>query len=138
MHVQAERVVAPCDIAQVLRHPPVVLGVDDRLLPVVGPGVGARRAERESVGLGEREQAPAALTLAGERVVQVLPAPEMISISEEISSPAMASNRTGSPSAAARRNSKRGSMSRVPGSRIANSSSTPTVKSVACANVAAT
>src|SRR5215207_11163810 len=58
------------------------------------------------------------------------PRPERISISDLISSPATDSARTGSSCAADRSSSKRWSSEWVRGSRIANSSSSPTVKSV--------
>src|SRR3954447_10495443 len=62
------------------------------------------------------------------------PRPERISISLEMSSPAMPSESSGSPaSAASRSSSKRGTRSSVCMSRSANSSSIPTVKSVAAA-----
>ena len=67
--------------------------------------------------------------------MEVAPAPEMISISEEISSPVTASRRTSSSPAASRSSSKRGTMSCVSGSRIANSSSIPIVRSVDSAKV---
>ena len=71
MDVQAEGVVAPRHVLQPLLDPAVVLGVDDRLLAVVGPRVRACRAQRDSLRGGEREQAPAALALARERIVKV-------------------------------------------------------------------
>ncbi len=71
MHVQAERVVAPGDVFQPVGDAAVVLGVDDRLLAVVGPRVRAGRAQRDALLAGEREQAPAVLALARERIVQV-------------------------------------------------------------------
>src|SRR5262245_43097115 len=58
------------------------------------------------------------------------PRPERISISERISSPATDSTSTGSSWARSRSSSKRWSSESVRGSRIANSSSSPTVKSV--------
>src|SRR3954469_13072561 len=62
------------------------------------------------------------------------PPPERISISLEMSSPGMPSESSGSPaSAASRSSSKRGTRSSVCMSRSANSSSIPTVKSVAAA-----
>src|SRR4051812_1868060 len=60
----------------------------------------------------------------------VSPRPERISISERISSPATDSASTGSSCAAKRNSSNRWSSESVSGSRIANSSSIPTVKSV--------
>ncbi len=65
---------------------------------------------------------------------KVSPRPERISISERISSPATESDSTGSASDAARSSSKRWSSASVSGSRIANSSSIPTVKSVEASN----
>ncbi len=50
VHVQAERVVAPGDVLQPLLDAAVVLGVDDRLLAVVGPRVRAGCAERDAAG----------------------------------------------------------------------------------------
>ena len=49
VHVQAERVVAPGDVFQPVLDAAVVLGVDDRLLAVVGPRVRAGRAERDAL-----------------------------------------------------------------------------------------
>ena len=63
----ATRVVAPRDVAELLVQPAVVLGVDDVLLAVVGPRVGAGRAERDALLGGQREQPPAAVALAGQR-----------------------------------------------------------------------
>ncbi len=71
VHVQAEGVVAPGDVLQPLLDAAVVLGVDDRLLAVVGPRMRPGRAERDALAGGEREQAPAALALARQRVLQV-------------------------------------------------------------------
>ena len=71
--MQAEGVVAPGDVAQAFLDPPVVLGVDDLLLAVVGPGMRAGRAERRPARLGEREQPPAALALLGEGLLPVGP-----------------------------------------------------------------
>ena len=114
VHVQAEGVVAPGDVLQAVLDAVVVLGVDHRLLAVVGPRVGAGGAERGAVRLGEREQPPPALALARERVAAGrLPAPEMISISEEISSPAMCSRRHRHRRPASRSSSKRGASSSV-------------------------
>src|SRR5436305_10423405 len=60
----------------------------------------------------------------------VVPRPERISISDEMSSPAIDSESTWSVAcAASRSSSKRWASERVPGSRIPNSSSIPTVKS---------
>jgi hypothetical protein len=68
--------------------------------------------------------------------VRVWPRPERISISDEISSPAMESASTGSVARAeSRSSSKRWVSERVAGSRIPNSSSIPTVKSWELSNV---
>ena len=72
--VQRERVVAPRDVLQALDHAPVVLGVDVALLAVVGPRVGAGRAQRDPARLGQREEAVADVALAAQRVVDVLAA----------------------------------------------------------------
>ena len=48
-----------------------MLCVDDRLLTVVGPRMGPGRAERHALLLRKREQAPAALALAVQRIVQI-------------------------------------------------------------------
>ena len=135
VHVQRERVVAPGDVLQALLDAAVVLRVDDVLLAVVRQRVGAGRAERDAVRGGEREQPVAAVGLAGAGVLDVLAAPERISISEEISSPAIDSASTGSARAASRSTSKRGISSSVPGSIRANSSSMPTVKSADASKV---
>ena len=71
VHVQAEGVVAPCDVLQPVLHPTVVLGVDDRLLAVVGPRMGPRRPQRGTVRRCQREQAATSLALARQGVVQV-------------------------------------------------------------------
>src|SRR4051794_11940193 len=62
--------------------------------------------------------------------LQVADLPERISISDSISSPATASARTGSSSAASFSSVKRWASALVPGSRIWNSSSIASVKSV--------
>ena len=75
VHVQAEGVVAPGHVAQVVLQPAVVLGVDDALVLPPAPGMGARgRQQRVAVG-GEPEQPRAGLALAREGVRQVLPPP---------------------------------------------------------------
>src|SRR5919112_59892 len=74
-----------------------------------------------------RERASRCLPTAS---ANVSPRPERISISERISSPATASASTESSCARSRSSSKRWSSACVRGSRIANSSSIPTVKSV--------
>ena len=62
--VHREGVVAPRDVLQPVDHAPVVLGVDVALLAVVGPRVGAGRAERDAALGGEREQPAAVVALA--------------------------------------------------------------------------
>ena len=102
VHVQAERVVAPRDVFQALLDAAVVLGVDDRLLAVVGPRMRAGRAQRGAVRVREARTGPGgARAVARARRAGRAPAPEMISISEEISSPVMCSCSTRSTSAAA-------------------------------------
>ena len=49
VHVQAEGVVAPRHVLEPVLDAAVVLGVDDRLLAVVGPRVRAGRAERDAL-----------------------------------------------------------------------------------------
>ena len=72
--VQRERVVAPRDVPQAVDHAAVVLGVDVALLAVVGPRVGAGRAQRHPARLGEGEEPVARVALAAQRVVDVLAA----------------------------------------------------------------
>ena len=138
--VQRERVVAPRDVLQPLDDPAVVLGVDVGLLAVVGPRVRPGRAERDAVG-GDEARTAGCARRAGLAIAswKSSPRPERISISDSISSPAMACASTGSlASAALRSSSKRGTRSSVSGSRIANSSSIPTVKSVEAAKAPGT
>ncbi len=52
----------------------IVLGVDDRLLAVVGPRMGSRRSQRGALFAGQGEQPSAALALAAQRVGKVLAA----------------------------------------------------------------
>ncbi len=128
VHVQAEGVVAPGDVLQALLDAAVVLGVDDRLLAVVGPGMSAGGAERRALRPGEREQAPAALALALERVVQVgAGAGDDLDLRGDQLAGDVLVQQPGRSSAAARSSSKRGTSSSVCGCRIENSSSTPTV-----------
>ena len=134
--VQAEGVVAPGDVLQPLLDAAVVLGVDDRLLAVVGPGMGPGGAERGAVGGGEREQAPAPLALARERVVQVgAGAGDDLDLrGDQLAGDALVQQPDRPPRRRAAPRS--GAAGRACcGSRIENSSSTPTVKSVAAANV---
>ena len=64
--VETEGVVAPGHILQALLDAAVVLGVDDRLLAVVGPRMGPRRRQTRLLPSREGEQAPSALALEGE------------------------------------------------------------------------
>ena len=138
VHVQRERVVAPRDVLQPLLDAAVVLGLDDVLLAVVRPRVGAGRAERDVLLGREREQPPPQLALSATAQRRgPRPRPERISISEEISSPAIDAASSGSAArrvAAAPRSAAR---ARGPtGSSSANSSSSPTVKSVEASKAA--
>src|SRR5918995_2947212 len=89
----------------------------------VAPSSASWRAARAN----SRERASRCRDMAS---AKFSPRPERISISDLISSPATESASTGSSCAAWRSSSKRWSSSSVRGSRIANSSSIPTVKSV--------
>src|SRR5918998_2798556 len=80
-----------------------------------------------AAGANSRERASRCLVTAS---AKLSPRPERISTSDLISSPATDSASTESSCAAARSSSKRWSSSSVRGSRIAHSSSIPTVKSV--------
>ena len=71
VHVQAEGVVTPGDVFEARLDAPVVLGVDDVLLAIVGPWVRPRCAEGDPLRGGKREQAPPVLALVSERVGQV-------------------------------------------------------------------
>jgi hypothetical protein len=61
--VQAPGVVALRHPAELLAQQLVVLGVDDPLLEVVGPGVGAHGGQAQPLRLGEGEESPAVLAL---------------------------------------------------------------------------
>ena len=124
--VQREGVVAPRDVLQPVDDAAVVLGVDVGLLAVVGPRVRAGRAERDAARGGEREQAPARLALAGERVGEVLAAPGAdLDLARRSARRRSTRAAASSACAASRSSSKRGTSSSVSGSRIANSSSMP-------------
>ena len=71
VHVQAEGVVPPSHVFQALLDAAVVLGVDDRLLAVVGPRMRSSGAQRHALAPASANRRPRALALAGERVVQV-------------------------------------------------------------------
>ena len=108
--VQRERVVAPRDVLEPVLDAAVVLGVDDVLLAVVGPRVraGGARARRRcsAASANSRRRAVALARTAAARDPR--PRPERISISEEISSPAIAPASTGSRRRPSRSSSKRG------------------------------
>src|ERR687898_616334 len=89
--------------------------------------VAPSRASWPAASANRRERASRCLVTAS---AKFSPLPERISISDLISSPATDSARTWSSCAADRSSSKRWSSERVRGSRIANSSSSPTVKSL--------
>src|SRR5829696_276165 len=97
--------------------------------------VAPRSAPRSAASANRRARASRCLSSAS---AKFSPRPERISISERISSPATASASTGSAIAAERSSSKRWSSERVTGSRMANSSSIPTVKSVEASNTSLT
>ena len=73
--VQRPGVVAPHRIAELAVEPLVVLGVDDVLLAIVGPGMRSGRGQAGAPVGGECEQPPPAIPLVGDRVVKVLAAP---------------------------------------------------------------
>ena len=75
VHVQRERVVPPRHVLEPLLDPAVMLGVDDVLLAVVGPGVGGRGAERDPELGRDREQPAPAIALQDGRAGQVLAPP---------------------------------------------------------------
>ena len=93
----------------------------------MGPGGAEQGVRCSAASANSRARASRCLATAS---ANVSPRPERISISDRISSPATDSASTGSSCAAARSSSKRWSSESVSGSRIANSSSIPTVKSV--------
>ena len=134
--VQRERVVAPGDVLQPVLDAAVVLGVDDVLLAVVRQRVRAGRAERDAVRVGEREQPPARLALARERVLDVLAAARAdLDLATRSARPRSRRRARRRPAPASRRRSKRGTSSSVCGSRSANSSSMPTVRSVEASKI---
>ena len=115
----------------------VVLGVDDRLLAVVGPRVGAGRAERDARGApASANSRRAALALARERVVQVgADARDDLDLrGDQLAGDRLAQDRVArprpraAPRSAAPVRACRGRGSRTPPRR-------PTVKSVDAANV---
>ena len=89
--------------------------------------VAIRRASRSAASRRSRARASRWLASAAAKFA---PLSERISISEEISSPATLRASTSSVWAAALSSSKRCTSARDSGSRIPNSSSMPTVKSV--------
>ena len=93
--------------------------------------VAASSAPRSAASRNSRTRASRWRSIAS---AKLSPRPERISISDWISSPATESASTGSASEASFSSSKRWSSESVSGSRIANSSSIPTVKSVEASN----
>ena len=118
MNVQAEGVVAPGDVLEALLDTPVVLGVDDRLLAVVGPWVGAGGAQSGALARGEREQAAAALALTGEGVSEVLAATgdDLYLRGDQLARDAPRPSSGSRLRAKSRNSSKRGTRSSVTGS----------------------
>ena len=135
--VQRERVVAPRDVLQSLLDAAVVLGLDDVLVAVVRPRMGAGRAERDVLLGREREQPPPQLALSRLRSGEVGPA---AGADLDLGGDQLAGDRLGeqlgSARAAARSSSKRGTSPSPTGSSSANSSSSPTVKSVEASKAA--
>jgi hypothetical protein len=74
VHVQAEGVVPPGDVLELVLHAPIVVGVDDLLLLPRAPRVRARRPEKGVVPGRQGEQARARLALPGHRVAEGLAA----------------------------------------------------------------
>ncbi len=132
--VEAERVVAPDDVAEQLVAHPVVRRVDDPLLLPRAPRVRAGRAEREAEAVGELAELGTALGDERDRVGEGLAAarPDLDlgrdQLTDEMRLELGALRGCLQLLEAVRR--ARG----VSGSRIANSSSTATVKSVADSN----
>ena len=88
VHVQAERVVAPDDVAEELVVPAVVRRVDDALVLPAAPRVRAGRAERELLLAGERVELRAPLLHRRGRLAESsVQRPVRTSTSEAISSP---------------------------------------------------
>ncbi len=72
--VQREGVIAPRHVLEPLLDPAVMVGLDDVLLAVIGPGMGSRCAESHVVVGGQGEQPPAAVPLGGNGLLERLPA----------------------------------------------------------------
>ena len=130
VNVEREGVVAPRDVLEPLLAAAVVLGVDDPLLlpraPRMRAGGGQADALRRPRAGTDASRASCCCATASAKVA---PLPDLISISDAISSPVIDSASGGSASAAAWSSSNRFARSSVSGSRIWNSSSIPTVKS---------
>ncbi len=130
MDMQAESVVAPCDPAEIVLDPAVVLGVDDLLIAVIGPWMGAGGGQCRPVGDGEAEQAAAMVSLKGLGLGEVRPGTRT---DLDLGSDQLAghrSSRAGSSAAASRGARSAGPVQASRGRRGANSSSSPTVPSV--------
>ncbi len=133
VHVHGERVVAPGHVLQPVLDPVVVVGVDDVLLAVVGPRVRAGRPEQHVVCGRELEQAPAHFALrATAACVASRHAPTGSRSQTRSARRRSRSEQDRVALRASRSSSKRATRPRCVGSRIANSSSMPTVKSVDC------
>ena len=131
--VEPERVVAPDDVAQELVISPVVRRVDDALLLPVGPRVRARRAEQEPHRLDERLELRATLRHGGWDVRErLLLASAHLYLGRDELAHEMLLER--SPARGRLHVLEAVREIERPGSRIANSSSTATVKSVADSN----
>jgi hypothetical protein len=72
VHVQAPGVVALRDPAEFVAQPVVVGGVDDPLVEVVGPRVGAHRSQSEAHPLDQVEEPVAPVALPCYRVAEAL------------------------------------------------------------------
>ena len=136
VHVHAERVVAPCDVLEPLLHAPVVRRVDDSLLLPRAPGMRPGRSQRHAFPAGELEQPVAALLLARRshrRSRSLVPSgsrsPRRSALPRRIRPVPRPARRL--PPV----RSNTFTSDRVSGSSSANSSSSPTVKSVDASNV---
>ena len=128
MDVEAERVVPPDDVAEDLVVPAVVRRVDDPLLLPGAPRVRAGGAERDAEPVGELDELLAPLAHARGRLGERLAAagPHLDLGGDQLADEVLLEL---GARAAAWSSSKRLTRASVSGSRIANSSSTATVKS---------
>ena len=136
--VHRERVVAPRDVLQPVLDAAVVLGLDDLLLAVVRPRMGAGGPERDVLRGGQREQPPAQVALGGPGGGEVLTAAGADldlggdQLARRSTRASTASSAAASRSSLEARRPARGSRDRA----RANSSSSPTVKSVEASKAA--